>query len=158
MASWISVTRICLPDSVLLRRCAMDGFCWMMGTYCFRNYVVVAAAACSHTCNTVPSIEWWYGVKLPRQGWWWLAMLYSSLIATILTCGQTLQMLKTDFFSKYIPIWKVQVLKQASTVTSYDSYELHLEKHSLFAWAENKRLKVLLVDLCERKILLAGWK
>jgi nicotinamide riboside transporter PnuC len=28
--------------------------------------------------------------------------------------------------------------------------------YSLFAWAENKRLKVLLTDLCERKILLAG--
>jgi hypothetical protein len=27
---------------------------------------------------------------------------------------------------------------------------------SLFAWAKNKRLKVLLADLCERKILLAG--
>jgi hypothetical protein len=26
----------------------------------------------------------------------------------------------------------------------------------LFAWAENKRLKVMLVDLCERKTLLAG--
>jgi hypothetical protein len=25
---------------------------------------------------------------------------------------------------------------------------------SLFAWTENKRLKVLLADLCERKILL----
>jgi hypothetical protein len=32
-----------------------------------------------------------------------------------------------------------------------------LLKHTvgLFAWAENKRLKVLLADLCERKTLLA---
>jgi hypothetical protein len=29
---------------------------------------------------------------------------------------------------------------------------------SLFAWAENKRLKVLLTDLYERKILLADRK
>jgi hypothetical protein len=27
----------------------------------------------------------------------------------------------------------------------------------LFAWTENKPLKVLLADLCERKALLAGW-
>jgi 7,8-dihydro-6-hydroxymethylpterin-pyrophosphokinase len=35
---------------------------------------------------------------------------------------------------------------------------LHQSRTSLFAWAKNKRLKVLLTDLCERKILLAGWK
>jgi hypothetical protein len=29
---------------------------------------------------------------------------------------------------------------------------------ALFAWAENKRLKVLLADLCKKKTLLAGWK
>jgi hypothetical protein len=31
-----------------------------------------------------------------------------------------------------------------------------LQACSLFAWAENKRLKVLLADLCERKTLLVG--
>jgi hypothetical protein len=28
--------------------------------------------------------------------------------------------------------------------------------NGLFGWTENKRLKVLLADLCERKTLLAG--
>jgi hypothetical protein len=31
-----------------------------------------------------------------------------------------------------------------------------IRRDGLFAWAENKWLKVLLADLCERKTLLAG--
>jgi hypothetical protein len=49
-------------------------------------------------------------------------------------------------------------LKKKNTTLAYEHMCSILKRCAinLFVWAENKRLKVLLADLCERKILLAG--